>query len=363
MYRVQPSLVSDPPTRPCPEAASRPTTPRPLDFTTADLPPHRQFDAFRAAYAAVLDMEPPASADAGFPVMQRIWPLGRLVLVVLTLPDARQPVRWAPAPGTILDHWYVIQPCRFAGGQALPPAGPRGPRGPQFHSLAHPHAVSLEEEGALLLFMPRGGVHEAGLVDRPNAAVDGGLLPLLGDMMLALANRLPTLDVRALHHAVDAVAGVFSGIAAAPGPAPTSAPAGKLTLVERARRLIRARLADEALSPELICRELGVSRSRLYRLFEPLGGISSYIRRQRLLQARDALADPQETRPIMVIAEQWGFADPSVFSRSFRQEFGVSPRSVRETGMARRGTVPARGAGDPSSEPASLAALLRALPG
>lgn len=360
MFRVQPPLVREPFPRPWPERPSRPTAVQPLDFTTTGLPPHRQFDAFRAAYAAVLDMEPPASADAGFPVTQRIWPLGRLVLVVLTLPDASQPVRWAQAPGTILDHWYVAQPCRFDGGQALPPAGPRGP---QFHSLAHPHAVNLEEEGALLLFMPRGGVHEADAVDRPDAAIDGGLLALLGDMMLALANRLPTLDGRALHHAVEAMAGVFSGIAAAPGPAPTSAPAGKLTLVERARRLIRARLADDELSPELICRELGVSRSRLYRLFEPLGGISSYIRRQRLIQARHALADPQEMRPIMVIAEQWGFADPSVFSRSFRQEFGVSPRSVRETGMARRGPVPARGTGDPSSEPVSLAALLRALPG
>lgn len=360
MLRIQPSLVSEPFARPCPERPSRSTAVQPLDFTTTGLPPHRQFDAFRAAYATVLDMEPPASADAGFPVVQRIWPLGRLVLVAITLPDARQPVRWTHAPGTILDHWYVAQPCRFAARQALPPARPRGP---QFHSLAHPHAVSLEEEGVLLLFMPRNGLHETGPVDRSNAVVDGGLLPLLGDMMLALANRLPTLDSRALPHAVEAIAGVFSGIAAASGAVLPQAPAGNLTLVERTRRLIRARLADDGLTPELICRELGVSRSRLYRLFEPLGGISSYIRRQRLLQARDALADPQETRPIMAIAEQWGFADPSVFSRSFRQEFGVSPRSVRETGMARHGAAPARGTGDPSSEPASLAALLRALSG
>jgi AraC-like DNA-binding protein len=331
---------------------------QPLQFATTGLPPERQFDALRAAYATVLEMERPASADSGFPAIQRVWPLGRLVLVALALPEAAQPLRWAQAPGTTLDHWYVVQPCRLAGGKLLPPAGMRGA---QFNSLAHPHAVSVEEEGVLLLFMPRGGVHETDAHARLDTRTDDGLLPLLGDMMLALANRLPSLDGRALHHAVDALAGVFEAVAAAREPVTVPVPAGNLTLVERARRLIRARLAEDELSPELVCRELGVSRSRLYRLFEPLGGISSYVRRQRLIQARHALADPQDRRPIMTIAEQWGFADPSVFSRSFRQEFGMSPRAVRESGSGRSGPAPARGGGDLPHEPASLAALLRAL--
>lgn len=356
MLRIQPSFPSEPLLRPCPEKPSRPSAVHPLLFATTGLPPDRQFDALRAAYATVLELERPLSADCGFPASQRVWPLGRLVLVALTLPEASPPLRWAQAPGTTLDHWYIAQPCRFAGGKVLPPAGSRGAR---FNSLAHPHAVSVEEEGVLLLFMPRGGVHQADALSRLDPLLDDGLLPLLGDMMLALANRLPALEGAALQHAVDALAGLFEAVAAARDLAASPVPAGHLTLVERARRFIRARLAEDELSPELICRELGVSRSRLYRLFEPLGGISSYIRRQRLIQARHALADPQDNRPIMTIAEQWGFADPSVFSRSFRQEFGMSPRSVREAGSERGG--PTRGSGELPREPTSLAALLRAL--
>ena len=112
-----------------------------------------------------------------------------------------------------------------------------------------------------------------------------------------------------------------------------------MTLLERARVLIGRRLLDRGLTAESICGELHVSRSRLYRLFEPSGGIYSYIRRQRLLQARDALSDNTEMRPVGQIAEHWGFIDPSAFSRSFKHEFGMSPKEARMMGWDGNGSV------------------------
>jgi AraC-like DNA-binding protein len=112
-----------------------------------------------------------------------------------------------------------------------------------------------------------------------------------------------------------------------------------MTLLERARVLIGRRLRDQDLTPESICRDLRVSRSRLYRLFEPAGGIYAYIRRQRLVRARDALSDNADMRPVGRIAEHWGFVDPSAFSRSFKHEFGMSPKDARMAGWERNGRV------------------------
>ncbi|MCJ8142036.1 helix-turn-helix domain-containing protein [Ancylobacter sp. A5.8] len=367
MLRIQPPLASEPLRRPFPASPAAPTALLPFILTNAGLAPTHQFEAFRAAYDGIVDMAPSPERAAGYAVSQRIWPLGRCLLVAMSLPASPQPLRWTHAGHTVFDHWYAALPCRFVDGQAVPA---RSARAAALHSLAHPHAVTVREEGALLLFVPRGalraargpgiGLHGVDLDD--NGLDDNGLLGLLGDLMLSLANRLPGLDDGAIAHAADAVCMLVSGAATAfTPPGPLAASTNDLSVIERARRVIRARLKDEALEPDAICRELAVSRSRLYRLFAPLGGIAAYIRRQRLMQARHALVDPFETRPIMMIAEEWGFRDPSVFSRAFRHEFGVSPRDVRGIGLGAAGAASGRPA--PPAAPPSLSVLLHGLVG
>jgi AraC-like DNA-binding protein len=105
-----------------------------------------------------------------------------------------------------------------------------------------------------------------------------------------------------------------------------------VALLRRASTIIMERLADQHLTPDQLCRELGVSRSGLYRIFEPVGGISNFIRRKRLQKTRDTLTDSSDQRSISSIAEEWGFTDPSTYSRMFRKEFGISPREAREEG-------------------------------
>ncbi|MFG1393670.1 helix-turn-helix domain-containing protein [Xanthobacter agilis] len=92
---------------------------------------------------------------------------------------------------------------------------------------------------------------------------------------------------------------------------------------------IRQNVATPGLSPKTLCRMLGVSRSRLYRLFEDRGGVARDIQRRRLQAALARLHDPAEPRTIARIAEDLGFPDRSGFSRAFKAEFGLSPSAAR----------------------------------
>lgn len=112
-------------------------------------------------------------------------------------------------------------------------------------------------------------------------------------------------------------------------------PDGHLHSVQlmRVRRHIEARLGDGGLGPARLCRDFGLSRASLYRLFTPLGGVSDYIRERRLQQAFTQLADPALRHKTMgQVAQDNGFTGWAVFARAFRSRFQMTPGEVRELG-------------------------------
>lgn len=91
-----------------------------------------------------------------------------------------------------------------------------------------------------------------------------------------------------------------------------------------------ARLGDPGLTPQRIADAHGISLRSLQVLFERKGlRVAEWIRDQRLARCRDALAQPGWEGRIIDVALQWGFNNPSHFSRLFRQRFGRAPRQVR----------------------------------
>jgi AraC-like DNA-binding protein len=132
-----------------------------------------------------------------------------------------------------------------------------------------------------------------------------------------------------------------------PGAAPISQRqlSDDLQSFERAAAFVAANLCDPQLGPDAIWRAANVSRSRLYRLFAPLGGVSKYIIQQRLLRAYEALTRVDEHRAIGRIAHDCGFSNLAHFSRAFREAFGVTAKQVRRNtehrGADAQGTAPA----------------------
>ena len=95
---------------------------------------------------------------------------------------------------------------------------------------------------------------------------------------------------------------------------------------ESANRYIFARLEDPALCIEDIAAHLGISISKLYSLFEMMSGSNpgEYIRTQRIRRAMKMLE--RTALPIAEIAHRNGFSSPAIFSRSFGNVVGMSPR-------------------------------------
>ncbi|TCS00937.1 helix-turn-helix domain-containing protein [Rhizobium sp. BK418] len=331
-----------------------------LDFTTVAFPPRDQFEVFRAAYQGVWDLSLAKSEDASFPARQMVWDLGKLAFTRTKLPGKGYAHHWRHIRKTRLDHLYFLMP--FHSSKRGDTYAKRGAL-PDLHCLARPFEAEMEAEGVLTLFIPRD-LFASSLVrdEKLNAKVDGRLGSLLGDYLFLLDRSLPDLRITELPYVVEATRCLIE-MCLAPSRNRFAEAKGPINsiLIERARRLIDLKLAQADLAPDMLCAELGVSRSRLYRLFEPFGGISAYIRRQRLLRTRDALSDSSDMRPVARIAEQWGFLDASAYSRAFRQEFGISPKEAREIGWDGRGYFIGRSRPQESDHVSSLEHLLLGL--
>ncbi|MCB0583930.1 MAG: response regulator [Phaeodactylibacter sp.] len=92
---------------------------------------------------------------------------------------------------------------------------------------------------------------------------------------------------------------------------------------------IRKNLSNEYYSVEELGRDVGYSRSQLFRKLKALTGKTplEQIRRQRLYYARELLEKRSGT--VSEVAYQVGYSNLSYFSRSFREEFGISPSEVK----------------------------------
>ncbi|MEG3638664.1 helix-turn-helix domain-containing protein [Magnetococcus sp. PR-3] len=90
-------------------------------------------------------------------------------------------------------------------------------------------------------------------------------------------------------------------------------------------------LSHPKLTTDYLCSKLHISRSSLYRLFKPVGGIHKYIQKRRLRRCAEALLHPaHQHRSIADIAFGWGFTSQSHFSSLFKEHFQVSPKAFRE---------------------------------
>jgi AraC-like DNA-binding protein len=106
-------------------------------------------------------------------------------------------------------------------------------------------------------------------------------------------------------------------------------------LFDKALAFIDSNLTRPDLAPALLEKNLPLSRSSLYRLFEPLGGVRNAILQRRLERAVRVLLTSTTAKPsLRTIARDHGFSSEEQYSRAFRTRFGTTPYRFHD--MVRR---------------------------
>jgi AraC-like DNA-binding protein len=103
-------------------------------------------------------------------------------------------------------------------------------------------------------------------------------------------------------------------------------------LSSRVKAFIEAHLGDPCLAIANIADACGVSVRSIHRAFalDPAGSVSRYIWDRRVRRCADALLDDKNAcHRITEICLSWGFNSTSHFSRLFKEQFGVCPRTYR----------------------------------
>jgi AraC-like DNA-binding protein len=109
-------------------------------------------------------------------------------------------------------------------------------------------------------------------------------------------------------------------------------------MLHRLKAYIHRRLPDPLLCLTETAAAMGISPRYVNALLESENeSFGRYVLAHRLEACRRHLADPALShRQITEIAFAWGFNDPSHFSRSFKERFGISPRDYRTSKVIAR---------------------------
>ncbi|WP_349960247.1 helix-turn-helix domain-containing protein [Rhizobium sp. ZPR3] len=323
------------------EEALPPPALQPLKFSTRDMEPAEQFAAWQAYVAPVADVRLPDNVlpEAGFAADHIAWNLGGMLIVQQDTPPHSYMRSQAKAKTNHIDHWHISL---LSSGRTWTEVDGRVLEGKpgkvELRSLGHPFRGRSTEAKSLSLFLPR-----ALLFDVPtpveienNAALSGIFTNMLIEFLDSVEDNLPRFAATDLPHVVQTVRNmIVASVSTSAAQSTGMEQHSTLAVTERVRRFVEGNLTSGELTVEHICRELGISRTRLYQIFEQYGGVHHYIQRRRLLSAHAALSDPANREQIVDIAFAVGFSSAAHFSRAFGKEFGYSPREARNLTIPR----------------------------
>lgn len=317
----------------------------PVRFSTREYAPRDQLDAWIGWFDSVFDVAIDDQAN-GFEAESTVWSLNGFGISLVDAPSLRALRTKALVRRNPVDHWVITLGQNRTKGQGGDVTLDIPARVPFVVSLGRELVSDRARDTRLQLYLPRDTFSELApaLDAMQGQALNTPLGTLLGDYIGLLQRSLHDLspeDLPRLTHAMRSM--VLACLAPSTDHAARAASLIDLSRREKVRRAVERHLHAPSLGPETLCREIGMSRTQLYRLLHDDGGVARYIQRRRLLQAYADLSNPGNAQSITEIAEALCFPDASSFSRAFKHEFGMTPRDVRAAWVTGQQLAPPSG--------------------
>ena len=315
-------------------------------FATSQASQEERFEAWRSSISVLFDVAPVAqdTTEESFHASLHAVHLGQLLLGDLHFGAQRFSRGQARAAHDGLDH-YLVQWYRSGGfmGRHGDDSELQVRAGDVVvFDMARTQHTLARDSHVLSLIVPRRlgdaalgaagpGLH--GTVLSADSLFGG----LLSDHLGALHRRLPGIGAA---QADDVVHATMQMLAACLRPSQRTLAEARAEVQAATLGRIQRHIAQNLgtpLTPDALCRRFGISRHRLYQLFEPEGGVMRYVQQRRLQRAFHTLSNPACRRlKVADVAARLGFASEAHFSRAFRAEFSQTPSDVRAMAEAAR---------------------------
>lgn len=316
-------------------------------FRLDGVPDAERFDFWRDSISCIFEVEADADMrDGNFDAEIDANMFGQVMLARTTTLEQR----WARTPRLMardgMDH-YMIQ--LYERGDMIwdTDSGPRSfPKdGLVVFDLSRGMSSRTNNFSNISLFIPRMMLEEhlnSGS-DQHMRVLSGAepMVQLLRDHMASLKRLSPRMTARQAVEVAPATAGLAAAClnAAVSEDDPRQRAGVSMARTAMVRRFIEKNLAEPRLTVDWLAGQVGMSRTKLYELFELYGGVASYIRDRRLRRALLALTGSRQShRSIYEVALSAGYSSDAAFVRAFRIRYGVTPSEVRMRGAFERAT-------------------------
>lgn len=306
-------------------------------FSTHMLPSEMQFSVWREQTAFLCDVFQASGRepDAGFRVDARGYDLGMIAVSSVNADGCGFSRDANHIRRSGIDHWVLTY--HHSGSRVESRCGNATLGASQgslsLTSLAYPFEGATKAGSRISVYVPRDHLLPvADQLDRLNHTLLHGMTARIAvEFLTSMTRLLPITPISEIPIFAETALIILRGIAEQAGDEDLN-PSRPIMAVrlEMVKRFIQDNLGSNNLEPDAICAAMKLSRRQLYYLFDHIGGVSTYIRTQRLVATHKAIVDPAEDRPIHTIAASFGLHDAALFSRQFKAQFGYSPKEARE---------------------------------
>lgn len=233
-----------------------------------------------------------------------------------------------------IDHWALSLWRSGAGNFDIDGRSVQVKKGQMnIESVANPNPGKVDRNDTVYVMLQRDSFKglESTLDDLCRFDGVGSIHPLLGEYLESVIRNLKYADPSEYENISDATENMVKActIRSPDAIEQASAPIEAAQLAV-AKKFIAKYLTAPELNPHFISNRLGISIRKIYSIFESEGGVDRYIKTLRLNASYRNILLGGEDEKIFAVAEQLGFQDIASFGRQFRNQFGVSPRQVRQ---------------------------------